>query len=339
MSDNTELQPARLFRLNWVNRKAVIWVVKLFIKSSILTSGIWLGLFMISIIVLGSPEPVSASTMDVVTIMLHRVVLIEEQVGLWMAIFILNTIVAVFASITGALLILTLPLEASDIRYRQAHPTYARFAKQLDNYGYRLLWKNLIKIFQRFSTFAKQYHSDTAYYTPLGFWKLVGYSRSDFQKMFSILPFLIPALTSIVNGVVFGMVFTVTIIQGAYEGFLTAGGSGFLHGIAQQSLHFLAFTMPHGVFELSAIFSAIAVGYSFADQFTRELISQQLLIDYRLELFEKNITCLATFSKQFLRSKTILYTLFLVICALLLAAYIEVYITPIIAERVVMIFE
>jgi hypothetical protein len=190
-----------------------------------------------------------------------------------MAIFILNTIIAVFASLAGALLIFTLPLEATDIRYRQAHPTYARFFKQLDNYGYRLLWKNLIKIFQRFDVFVEQYQTDTSYHPPLGFWKLVGYSGSEFQKIFCILPFLIPALMSIVNGVVSGMVLPVTIIQGAYDGFLIAGGSGFLNGITQQSLHFLAFTMPHGVFELSAIFSAIALGYSFTDQFTRELIS------------------------------------------------------------------
>jgi len=337
VSGNTLLPPVRLFRLNWINRKAVIWTVKLFTKSALLTSGIWLGLFTLSIIVLGSPEPVSVATMDVVAIMLQRVVFMEEQVGLWMAIFILNTIVAVFASIAGALLILTLPFEATDIRYRYTHPTYARASKQLDRYGYWLLWKNLITLFQRFDTFAKQYKTNTSQNTPLGFWKLIGYSRSDFQRMFYILPFLIPALTAIVNGIVFGMVLTVTIIQGAYEGFLIGGGTGFMNGIAQQSLHFLAFTMPHGVLELSVIFSAIALGHSFADQFTRELISQRLLIDHRIEVFEKNISYLVTFSKQFLISKTMLFTLLLFSCVLFVAAYIEVYITPVIAESVVTI--
>ena len=308
-------------------------------KSSLLTSGIWLGLFIISIIVLGSPEPVSVATMDVVAIMLQRVVFMEKQVGLWMAIFILNVIVAVFASIAGALLILTLPLEATDIRYRYAHSTYARVSKKMDSFGYRLLWKNLIMLCQRFDVLPNQYNTHTAQNTPLGFWKLVGYSRSDFQKMFSILPFLIPALTAIVNGVVFGMVLIVTIFQGAYEGFLLGGGTGFFNGIAQQGLRFLAFTMPHGVLELSIIFSAIAVGHSFANLFTQELISQRLLIDHRIEVFEKNITYLVTFSKQFLRSKTMLFTLLLFSCVLFVAAYIEVYITPVIAESVIMIFD
>lgn len=276
--------------------------------------------------------------MDAVAIMMHRVVLLEEQLGLWSAIFILNTVVAVFASLAGALLILTLPLEVADIRYRHAHPTYNRFAKQLDSFGYQLLWKHLITIFLRFDKFAKQNQAKTSYQSPRGFWKMIGYSGSDFQNMFYILPFLIPALTSIVNGVVFGMVLTVTIVTGAFEGFLVAGGSGFVIGVAQQSLHFLAFTMPHGVIELLAIFSAIAIGYSFASKCTQDLVSQRLLIDHRLEVFERNINYLVTLAKQFLKSKALISALLLIICLLLFAAYIEVYITPEIAEKVVMIF-
>jgi uncharacterized membrane protein SpoIIM required for sporulation len=339
MKDAPDVQSARLLRLNWVNRKAVLWAVQLFSKSCILASGIWLGLYAISLIVLGSPEPVSESTMEVVAIMLQRVVLLEEQVGLWMAIFILNTIVAVFASLAGALLILTLPLEATDIRYRQAHPTYARFAKHLDRVGYWLLWKNLIKVAQRVDAVGRQRQTGISDSHSLGFWNLVGYSGSDFQKMFSVLPFLIPALTAIVNGIVFGMVLTVTLMQGAYAGFLIGGGAGVFIGFAQQSLHFLAFTMPHGVLELAVIFSAIAVGYSFADQFAQQLLSQRLLIDPRLEVFEKNLICLVTVAKQFLRSKTLLSTLLLFTGVLCLAAYIEVYITPNIAESVVLIFD
>jgi uncharacterized membrane protein SpoIIM required for sporulation len=277
--------------------------------------------------------------MDAVAIMMHRVVLLEEQLGLWSAIFILNTVVAVFASLAGALLILTLPLEVTDIRYRHAHPTYSRFAKQLDSFGFKLLWRHLIKIFQRFDKkFAKQNQAKTSYQSPRGFWNMIGYSGSDFQNMFYILPFLIPALTSIVNGVVFGMVLTVTIVTGAFEGFLVAGGSGFVIGVAQQSLHFLAFTMPHGVLELSVIFSAIAIGYSFAYQCTQDLVSQRLLIDHRLEVFESNINYLVILAKQFLKSKALISALLLIICLLLFAAYIEVYITPEIAEKVVMIF-
>jgi uncharacterized membrane protein SpoIIM required for sporulation len=295
---------------------------------------------MISIVFLASPEPVTALTMDAVAFMLQRVMLLEEQVGLWMAIFILNTGVTLFASLAGALLILTLPLEVTDIRYRQAHPTYTRFAKQLDRLGYTVLWKPLVKIFQRFDkNFVIQKETESLHHSSHDFWSVWGYSGPEFHNMFYILPYLIPALTAIVNGIVMGMVLTVTIVKGAYEGILLAGYPGIFLGIAQQGLHFIAFTMPHGILELSAFFSAIAIGHTFASQYTRELVVRRLLIDPRLAVFDRNIQCLVAFTKQFLTSRVILSTLLLITCLLFFAAYIEVYVTPDIAKRVLLIFD
>jgi uncharacterized membrane protein SpoIIM required for sporulation len=295
---------------------------------------------MISILFFASPEPVTSLTMDTIAFMLQRVVLLEERVGLWMAIFILNTVVTLFASLAGALLILPLPLEVTDIRYRQVHPLYARFAKQLDRVGYILLWKPLVKLFQRFDkSFAVQKASESRHSSSHNFWSMLGYSGTEFHNMFYILPYLIPALTVIVNGIVMGMVLTVTIVKGAYEGILLAGYPGFFLGITQQSLHFFAFTMPHGILELSAVFSAIAIGHTFALQHSHELATQRVIVDPPLEVFDKNVKHLVTFTKEFLTSKGMLSTLFLITCLLFLAAYIEVYITPDIAKRVLMIFD
>jgi uncharacterized membrane protein SpoIIM required for sporulation len=62
-------------------------------------------------------------------------------------------------------------------------------------------------------------------------------------------------------------------------------------------------------------------------------------MDHHLEVFDQNINSRVTVSKQFLSSKTVISTLLLFAGVLLLAAYIEVYITPEIAESVVMIFD
>ncbi len=92
------------------HRQSFIWALKLFLISGGLAVGVWLLLFVVFTLVFTSPEPVVSTTAAAVSLVMERVVGLEGWVGLWMALFALNTCVAVVASTSSALLLLLLPL-------------------------------------------------------------------------------------------------------------------------------------------------------------------------------------------------------------------------------------
>ena len=325
-------------KLIWVKREEFVWALKLFVKSIGLTLGLWLFLFVLSTWVFSDPEPLASATIDVVSLVMGRVGLLEEKVGLWMAIFALNTVVTVVASTASALLLLTLPFEVKDLKYRMAHPTYEKIAKIMDKVGITLLWNPLFHIFKRFnSSFAEIYRSEPPRNQFQGCWRFCGYSGTGFRNIYYIIPYLIPALIAIVNGIIIGMVLAVNIFLGAYDGFLIAGLRGLTVGVLLNFLYFLSVILPHGVIEVFAVLTAIAFGQGFASRYSNTILEQKLLMDHRLEELEKHVKYLVALTKQFLTSKTVLIPLTLVICLLCIASYIEVYITPNIAERVLTI--
>lgn len=316
-----------------LNRKGFGWALKLFCISIGLTVGFWMMLFVLSTAIFTSPEPVASTTLALVTLMMHRAVELESRVGLRLTIFALNMVATLVASVVSALLLLSLPFEVSDVKYRHAHPIYTKLAKTMDTVGYLLLWKPLFTIVRRLdSSFTIQGQPDQTCTSQEGIWSLCGYSGTEFRSMFSIFPFVIPALTAIANGIIFGMILIVTIVMGAYEGALIAGLSGLFSGAIQQSIYFLVATMPHGLIELGVAMTTITVGYSFASQYAREIVDHRLLIDSRLAIFEGDVNELVFLTKQFLKSRLVFSTLLSSACLLWIAAYIEVNITPTIIE-------
>jgi hypothetical protein len=320
-----------------LKRKEFSWALKLFMISIGLTFVLWLGLFVLSTLVFHSPEPVASTTVGVISLVMERVVMLEGRMGLWMAIFVLNTFATVVASMSSALLLLILPLQVNDIKSRMTHQRYEKIAKIIDKLIYAL-WKPFLLIFKRLDRgFAKSYKEDPPSSQFHGFWRYCGYSGIGFRNIFYVFPFVIPALTAIINGIIIGMVLAVNIFMGAYDGFLAAGLHGFTVGALLNFLYFLSVIMPHGIIELLAVLMAIALGQSFASMYSQEISEHGLLLAHRLEEFENELTYLVTLTKQFLKSRRILKALTVIICLLFLSAYIEVHITPNIAERVLTI--
>jgi uncharacterized membrane protein SpoIIM required for sporulation len=321
----------------WAPRQAFMWAFKLFRISVGLTVGLWLALFVLSTLVFSSPEPVASTTTGVVSLVMERVVGLEEWVGLWMALFALNTCAAVVASTSSALLLLLLPLQVPDIQSRMAHPRYERFAKILDKLIY-VLWTPCFHVFKRFDRgFAQRYEVDPPSSQFQGFWRLCGYSGIGFRNIFYVFPFVIPALTAIINGGLIGMVLAVNLAMGAYAGFLAAGVPGLAIGSFLNVLYFLSAILPHGILEVFAVFMAIAVGQGFAALYSNEIFERGLLIDHRLEAFDKDLKYLVTVTKQFLMSRRVLTTLAVIVGLLFLSAYIEAHITPTIVANVLTI--
>ncbi len=315
-------------------RQSFMWALKLFLISGGLAVGVWLLLFVVFTLVFTSPEPVVSTTAAAVSLVMERVVGLEGWVGLWMALFVLNTCVAVVASTSSALLLFLLPLQVPDIQYRMAHPWYERVAKGLDKLLY-VLWKPSFWVFARFDQgFARRYEADPPSAQFQGVWRVCGYSGIGFRNIFSIFPFVIPALTAIINGSLIGVVLAVNLAMGAYTGFLTAGIPGLARGAGINVLYFLSAILPHGLLEISGLLLAIAVGQGFAVQYSNEIFERGLLLDHRLEGLDKDVRYLVTVTKRFLTSRRVLTTLVLIVGLLFLAAYIEAYITPTIMANV-----
>ncbi len=320
------------------HRQSFMWALKLFLISGGLAVGVWLLLFVVFTLVFTSPEPVVSTTAAAVSLVMERVVGLEGWLGLWMALFALNTCVAVVASTSSALLLLLLPLQVPDIQYRMAHPWYERFAKGLDKLIYGL-WTPGFRVFARFDRgFARRYEADPPSAQFQGVWCVCGYSGIGFRNIFSIFPFVIPALTAIVNGSLIGVVLAVNLAMGAYAGLLTAGIPGLARGASLNVLYFLSAILPHGLLEISGILLAIAVGQGFAVRFSHEIFERGLLLDHRLEGLDKDVRYLVTVTKHFLTSRRVLVTLFVIVGLLFLAAYIEAYITPTIMTNVLTFF-
>lgn len=319
-----------------VERAEFIWALKLFMKSIGLAFVLWLVLMAISTLAFSTLKPVVSVSMTVVGPQMKRLGALERRVGLWMAIFALNTVAAVIASTLGALIILILmPLQFKDLKYRTERSTYGRIAKIADKVAY-IPWRPIFFLFKRFdNSFVGAYQGEASG-PPVheGVWMFCGYSREDFRKMVHIFLHIMPALAAIVNGIIIGMLLAIVVSMAAYSGFLTAGLSGLFVRASLGLVVFLSLTLPHGVLELFAFLSAIGIGHSFARLYSRELSDRNLLTGDRPEELEEEVKHLGALTMRFLKSKAVSKTLMLIICLLFVAAYIEAYVTPHIAERI-----
>ncbi|UCH02744.1 MAG: stage II sporulation protein M [Candidatus Bathyarchaeota archaeon] len=322
-------------RLKGLKGKEFRWALKLFASCIGLTFGLWLILLVFSTLIFHSPKPLASITVDVLSLVVERVITLENRVGLWMAIFILNTVVVIVASTFSAFLLLTLSLEIHDLKYRMRHPRYNIIAKVMDKLGSVLIWKPLFLIFKKLdSSFKKIHYSHPLNDSTQGIWRFCGYSNREFRNIFYIFPYMVPAITAIVNGIVIGMLLAVHIFMGAYNGLLIAGLPGLTAGMFINFISFLCYTMPHGILELYAFLTAIALGRRFALHYSNEIFERRLLLNHRLEELTKDVQYLTNMIKQFLKSRTVLISLAFIISLLFIAAYIETYITANIAENV-----
>jgi len=321
-------------KVHWVPRQAFTWALKLFLISAGLTVGVWLVLFVLATLAFSSPEPVASTTTGVVSLVMERVAGLEGWIGLWMALFALNTCAAVVASTSSALFLLLLPLQVPDIRYRMAHPRYEWFATILDRLIYAV-WTPGFRVFAKLDRgFAQRYAVDPPRAQFQGFWRVCGYSGIGFRNIFSVFPFVIPALTAVVNGSLIGIVLAVTLVMGGYTGFLAAGIPGLAIGSVLNLLYFFAAILPHGLLELFAVVMAIALGHSFATLYSNEIFERGLLMDHHLDVFDKDLQHLVAVTKQFLTSRRVLTTVAVIVGLLFLAAFIEAHVTPTIIAHV-----
>ena len=166
-------------------------------------------------------------------------------------------------------------------------------------------------------------------------------SIADMEKyeyrMFSyILPYTVPLLILIVNGMLMGILLAFFTFNGAVTGFELFGDKGIVLGLLYNVVYFFISIIPHGIIEIPAILVAAAVGYHFAYIQAHDVIKCDFFTGDGTESLLKDTGYIFETTKEYLLSSYTWKMMVLIVLTLLLAAYIETYVTLGIVDKVMM---
>ena len=159
-------------------------------------------------------------------------------------------------------------------------------------------------------------------------WNYYGYNRQQYRMFASLLPYVPPFLVSVANGILAGIILAFIVANGSIEGMDLYGSTGIITGALAGFTYFMAFILPHGIIEIPALFLAAALGYVFASRQSFFVKKEILFSGDCIEDLERDIRKTEKCAFTYLKSPNFRKTMFVCICLLLLASYIETQITP-----------
>jgi uncharacterized membrane protein SpoIIM required for sporulation len=310
------------------SRKEFLWALRIF-SGSALVASILSSVIYILMMMLSDPEPVSSAIATTAVAATSKVEIAARYISPFVSIFLFNTIAALTASMGAGMFLLIHNVLVKEIDLRSRHRRYADISIRMEK-----LLIPFHKIFKRIFSVETIYHSDKDVSTGHSIWDLCGYTKDDYRSFARMLPHVVPSLTLVANGVLFGILFSFFMFNGAVEGYRTMGAEGVGLGILYNIVYFATSIIPHGILELPALFMAAALGHGFANMQSKAIIKEGLFTGDDMVDMKRDVAHINSITIDLLRSGYFWKILLTITCVLMMAAYIEVYVTPEIVEDV-----
>ncbi|WP_342303707.1 stage II sporulation protein M [Methanolobus sp. ZRKC5] len=312
------------------------WSARVFMLS--VASAFIIGIFAyILMLVFAEPEPVSEVIINTASAATAKVAVTSNYINPMWAIFIFNSIAASCAVVGTGLFMMVHQMLISDINIRPGHHLYARFSLFFEKMIMpvnMLLIKITSMVDKDFSSIKR--NSEEKQGT---IWQYCGYGKDEYRMFAYMIPYIVPLMILMVNGFLMGILLAFFTFNGAMTGFQLFGMKGILIGLFYNVIYFFISIVPHGIIEIPAILVAVALGYRFAHIQAHDVIDKELFNGNDIESLKEDSAYILATSKDYILSKYTWKMLGIIILTLLVAAYIETYVTLGIVDRVMQMLD
>ncbi|MDG6244737.1 MAG: stage II sporulation protein M [Methanolobus sp.] len=314
----------------------VKWSAKVFIFSIAIsfTTAIIAYILMLTF---AQPEPVSEAIMNTASAATAKVTVTANHISPFWAIFIFNSIAASFAVIGTGFFIMLHRILISDISMRQKHRLYASSSilfEKLMMPMFRMLTTITSILDRDFSSLDRSMEEKKG-----TLWQYCGYGKNEYRDFAFMLPYTVPLMILIVNGCLVGILLAFFTFNGALTGFHLFGLQGTAIGLMYNVTYFFVAIVPHGIIEIPALLIAAAIGYRFAYLQSHEVIGKELFSGNEIQSLKEDAGYTYTMAKDYILSGYTWKMLCCIILTLLVAAYIETYITLEIVDRMMVVLD
>ncbi|AKB84065.1 stage II sporulation protein M [Methanococcoides methylutens] len=327
-----------------IKRRDVIWSVKLFILFAALAFVFSISVYVVAYF-FSQPEATSSvviptaqaatSEIDAVNDAIvstsaaatSKVDVGARYVGPIYSVFVFNTIAILVTAIGTGAITYSHRFAFREIIFRSRHPFYCRIISGLDKPS-PIFLSFIRKTAARIYPEIRQYQTTEKRKDPNSIWKNCSYHGEDYRAVALMLPLIFPVLTLLLNGIIAGIVLALFLFNGILWGSQTAGLAGIFLGADFAFVYYLASISPHGIIELPVIFIATSLAYRFSRVHSEEIIRGNLFEADSYEDIKKDIKVIESVTRAYLRSGYMWKTFSIMILLLLIAAYIEIQLTP-----------
>ncbi|MGM0770778.1 MAG: stage II sporulation protein M [Halobacteriota archaeon] len=327
-----------------IKRDDLIWSVKLFILFALLAFVFSISVYTVAYF-FSQPEvatsvviptaQASASEIDVVNDAIvstseaatYKVHFGARYIGPLYSVFVFNTIAIFVTSIGTAVITYSHRFTFREIMFRSRHPFYCRIISVLDRPSpivLSFIRKAAVRLYPQIGHYQEAKKSGGSDFI----WNNCSYNGEDYRAVASTLPLIFPVLTLLLNGIIAGIVLALFIFNGILWGSSIAGFTGIFLGADFAFVYYLASISPHGIIELPAIFIATSLAYRFSRAYSEEIMEGHLFEAESYEDIKKDIRRIESFTGNYLRSRYMWKIFSVMIFMLLVAAYIEIQLTP-----------
>lgn len=320
-----------------IDAKDIRWTVKVFLIT--VFSVFFLAILAYTLAFL-SPEPEPASEvvseviMSTATAATSKVEVTSVYINPMWAIFFFNSLAACCAVIGTGLFMLVHKLLLRDIEIRPTNRYYASISIFMEKTMMHL-YRILIRISSKLDPDMLQIKNGNNEKTGT-IWQYCGYGKYEYRMFSYILPFIVPLLILLVNGTIMGTLLAYFTFNGALTGFELFGEKGIIPGLFYNVVYFFISIMPHGIIEIPVLLIAAAVGHHFASIQAHDVINKGLFNRDNIEKLKEDYESIEEKTKAYLFSAKTWKMVVFILLALLVAAYIETYVTLGIVDRVML---
>lgn len=317
-----------------------LWSVKLFAASAIVAFILSIAVYVVMTI-FAEPQPVNTVISATVSTAMAKVEVGARYVSPMWSIFVFNTIAFFTASVGTGFLSYIHNVFSGEFSFRSKHRIYGGISIRVDKLFtvfYRYI-RHIVPIFDpRFSKINVEEHVLQDDGTS-SVWDFFGCTRNDYRMFAYILPYTVPVLILLVNGFLIGIFLAFFIFNGAMSGYEIMGLQGIVIGVFYTFSYFVLSILPHGIIELPVLFLAASLGYRFAYVQSKAVVDEEFFMSDDIGSINRDVLRINSITAMYLRSGYLWSVFGVAVGLLLVAAYIEIYVTPGVVEYVMGVVE
>ena len=321
--------------------KEFLWSVKLFAISAIVACILSIALYVVMTI-FAEPEPVSTAIAATASAAMAKVEVGARYISPMWSIFAFNTIAIFTASFGTGFLSYIHNIFSGEFSFRSKHRVYAVIFIKIDKL-FTIFYRQIRRVasifdpgFSRIGINVEEKTGEHVYSDEdtSSVWDLCGYTRDDYRMFAYILPYTVPVLILLVNGFLLGVLLAFFIFNGAMSGYEIMGLQGIIIGVFYTLSYFVFSILPHGIIELPVLFLAASLGYKFAYVQSNAVADDGFFLGDNIESINMDVSRINSITAMYIRSGYLWSMFGVAVLLLLVAAYIEIYVTPAILEYV-----
>ncbi len=323
-----------------------LWSVKLFAASAIVACMFSIAVYVVMTI-FAEPQPVDAAIAATASAAMAKVEMGARYISPMWSIFMFNTIAIFTASFGTGLFSYMHNIFSGEFSFRSKHRIYAAVSIKIDKMLV-LFYRQIRRVASTFDPgFYKikiNVEEKTGEHTysnegTSSVWDLCVYTKDDYRMFAYILPYTIPVLMLLVNGMLLGILLAFFVFNGAMSGYEIMGLQGIVIGIFYTFSYFVLSILPHGIIELPVLFLAASLGYKFASVQSHAIAYEGFFLGDDMKSINGDVSRINSMTSEYLKSRYLWSMFGLAVGLLLVAAYIEIYVTPGVLEYVMVVVE